>query len=97
MVSKSSAVKSIRLQNDLWATIKADADARGEPVNAVIARHLRIAYAPKDKLTVEHIADVTLASPLGARAMRQVNARTVVPTYERKAFNPQPKTGKGKK
>lgn len=71
MAKPPTSTRTVRLTDELWATIKADAEARGEAVNAVIARHLRIAYAPK-KLTVECIMDETLASPLGARAMAKL-------------------------
>lgn len=74
MPKPPTSTRTVRLTDELWATIKADAEARGEAVNAVIARHLRIAYAPKDRLTVERIVDVTVASPLGRRAAEQVKA-----------------------
>lgn len=73
MAKPPTSTRTVRLTDELWATIRADADARGEAVNAVIARHLRIAYAPKDKLTVARIVDETMASPLGARTMAKVN------------------------
>lgn len=72
MPKPPTSTRTVRLTDDLWATIKADADARDEAVNAVIARHLRIAYAPKDKLTVERIVDVTMASEMGRRAAERM-------------------------
>lgn len=83
MPKPPSSNRSIRLPDELWGVIVADAEARGESVNATVGRHLRIAYAPKEKLTAEHIADVTLASPIGARAMATVNKPTARPHVNR--------------
>lgn len=74
MAKPPSSNRSIRLPDELWATIQADADARGESVNAVVGRHLRIAYSPKDKVTVQRIVDETMVSSRGARATARVKA-----------------------
>lgn len=77
MAKPPTSTRTVRLTDELWATIKADAEARGEAVNAAIARHLRIAYTPKDKLTVERIVDETIASPTGQRVAEKL--RTIKP------------------
>lgn len=86
MVSKSSAVRSIRLPNAEWEWLVEEAAHREVTVNGLVA----------DLLLVGRLkAEVAKATAPGMTNPRSAPAIHVdVPVYAPKAFNPRPKAGK---
>lgn len=63
MVSKSSAVRSIRLQNDLWAWLAEEAERRGVAVNALVSDLVLAARDPPERPIVAEHPKVVKAAP----------------------------------
>jgi hypothetical protein len=89
MTKPPTSVRSIRLPDTEWARLQGRADALGVSLNALVAKLIEpvIHANPPARGTVR---EVYRSSDDGGPPL----SRPIVPTLERKAFNPQPKSGK---
>lgn len=69
MTSKTSAVRSIRLQNGLWERLAAEAKRRDVAVNGLVADLLEVALL--------RIAELAVAPPAKAQASPVVRAERI--------------------
>lgn len=96
MVSKLSAVRSIRLQNSEWEWLTEEADRRETTVNGLVADLLMVGRLKAEEAGAAPVRPPSGGSSIKPPVLRVEVTHVSVPTYERKAFNPQPKTGKKK-
>lgn len=73
MVSKSSAVRSVRLPNDLWARLAEEAGVRGVALNGLICDLLEVALLRAAERDTPLIQELRAMAAAPARVVRLVD------------------------
>jgi hypothetical protein len=95
MPTKGTSVRSIRLADETWAELSAEAEKRQTSVNALVAGFI------EDGLEPDPVPDPAEVRKVTQRLVAEATKHTLIPTLgvpvlQRKAFNPQPKKGSKK-